>query len=57
MNGLKELHVLVDDLDGNTARYQLHVLLNDLNDEQVIETLKRMRSLRGQALERWGFSF
>ena len=50
MNFLKALHTLVDWLDCTATKQQLHTLLDDLNEEQVLETLTRLRDLRHHSL-------
>jgi hypothetical protein len=51
MQFLKAAHTLVEGLNCTVAKQQLHTLLDDLNEEQVLETLTRLRDLRHRSLE------
>ena len=52
----EELHRLVDALDGNAARQQLHALINLLNKDQSDAALSRMRNTDRHWLKRMGFA-
>jgi hypothetical protein len=51
MKFLKTAHTLVEGLNCTVAKQQLHTLLDDLNEEQVLETLTRLRNLQHHSLE------
>jgi hypothetical protein len=51
MNFLNALHTLADGLDCATAKQQLHILLDDLNEQQARETLTRLRDLHHRSLD------
>jgi hypothetical protein len=56
LNDRDELHTLIDLLDGQTAKQQLHVLVDELNDEQAMTTLRRLQVLRRHLRDKCGFS-
>ena len=49
------MHTLINLLDGQTAKQQLHDIVDKLNEEQALATLTRLQAMRGY-LDKWGFS-
>ena len=56
MNVRDELHRLVDGLDVQDAKWRLHVLVAELDEETARQILARVENLRRRrSLEQWGF--
>ena len=56
MNDREELHTLINLLDVQTAKQQLHAIVDELNEEQALATLMRLQVMGEYLLDKWGFS-